>query len=393
LADVFLKKVMMLLSNEGIESDVRIINEAKSLIGEGFKISCLVWSRSGRKGVYRYQGITIKRIPLVVPFEDPRFGLFFYIMLFNLIAFFELLMTDFDIVHCNDFDTLFPGFFAAKLRRKKLVYDAHEIYSLMTGQYLSPKVVRILVALEFWLAEHVDALITVNAILVRYFSAGICNAKKVHLVMNFKNQSEFEISEETIRSFRKNHRLIGRFVVLYTGWLVPGNGLEELFSALELLDSSLRSKLSVLVCGNGFAEGHLKGIVKSKHLGDCVHFIGKINSKEVPLFVNSSDIAYIVYSKSVDYSSIRTPSRLFEAILCGKPVLASNFGELAAIVKRSKIGLTVDPEEVTEISAALSQMMQNPSLLAMFHQNALLLAQVYNWSSEEKKLIGLYESL
>lgn len=383
----------MLLGNDGVESDIRVSNEARSLLGKGYDITCMVWNRAGAKGRERYDGIKIQRIPLKAPFGDPRGSLFLYILLFNLNAFFNLLLADFDVIHCHDFDTLLPGLLAGKIKRKKVVYDAHEIYALMIEPYLPGIIVRMLSAVEFSLAKKVDCLITVNEILVNYFESGIGNKNKVSLIMNCKNRLDFQFSEKEIRNFRLRWGIDACFIILHNGWLVSGNGLEELFCAIERLKTYSKEDIMVLVCGNGFAEERLKEIVKIKHLENYVQFTGAISSKEVPLFVNACDLMYIVYNKGIKYSSIRTPSRLFEAIVSGKPVLASNFGELKKMVEKGEIGLTVNPENPDELCAAILEIKQQAALRKRFSENAKKLAEIYNWSSEEKKLLYLYDGL
>jgi len=386
------KKVVMLLAKE-LKSDARVCQEARSLLKYKYDITVVMWDRKGsskRKEVY--EGINVERVSLRVLFPSPCVSLLPYLGLFNLMTFLKLLLMDFDVVHCHDLDTLLAGLFAGKLKGKKVVYDAHEIYPLMVQPYVPKIIVKMIGVVEFLLIKKVDALITVSEIFADYFKKGVLDKVNISVIMNCKDPDDFKASRKEVTELKVRLGIENRFIILYDGWLTPDNGLEELFSAIEKLNGQIGDLMAV-ICGDGYAEEEFKKMVKEKNIENYVKFMGKIQSKDIPLFVNACDIMYVVYKPTNKYAFFRTPVRLFEAIIAGKPIIASNFGDVKRIVEREGIGLLIDPEKIDELCRALLRLKHDKKLKEELSEKAIGISKTYNWSLMEKKMLYLYEHL
>ena len=387
------KSVIMLLAKGSVQSDARVVTEAKSLIKNGYDVTVVAWDRRGAsKRREEYEQIKIRRVSLIVPFSRPSIGLLPYLVLFNLMVFFNLLSINFDVAHCHDLDTLLAGLFAGKLKRKKVVYDAHEIYGLMVQSYVPKMVVEMISVVEFFLIKKVDALITVSEILADYFRDGVRGRVNVSVIMNCKDPSDFQISEKEASKFKIRFGMENHFIILYDGWLVPDNGLEELFGAIEKLDGQIRDVIAV-ICGDGYAEEKFRKMVEEKNIEKYVKFVGKIQLKDIPLFVNACDIMYVLRKPTTKYSFLSTPNRLFEAMIAGKPVIANNFGNVRRIVEKGGFGLLVNPGDIDELCSAILMLRYDKKVRERLSEKAKYMAETYNWPFMEKRLVSLYESL
>jgi glycosyltransferase involved in cell wall biosynthesis len=382
----------MLLAKDSVKSDARVISEAQGLMRNGYDVKVMAWGREGlSKKKEEYEQFVIERIRLRTSFSNSS-KLVFYLILFNVIAFFRLLSEDFDIIHCHDLDTLVAGLFAGKLKGKKVVYDSHEIYPLMVQQILPKIVVKILFILELLLIKRVDALITVNEVFASYFEEGVGDKTTISVVMNCKDPKNFATSEKEVAEFKERFGMENHFIILYNGWLIPNNGLEELFNAIEMLRGRLEDLL-VVICGDGSAKEEFEKLVKGKNIEKYVKFVGKIKWKNIPLFINACDVMYIVYNAADKYTFLRTPLRLFEAIAAAKPILASNFGELGRMIKEVKCGVFVDIGNPKELSSILIEINRNKHLYEELCQNSKKASETYNWSVMEERLLNIYTKL
>jgi glycosyltransferase involved in cell wall biosynthesis len=383
----------MLLSDDALESDARVHKEARTLVRNGYSVTVFVWNRKGvSEGRKEFDGIKIERIPLKVPFSETRGILFFYILLFNLKTFLRLLRSSFDLVHCHDLDTLFAGLIAGKIKGKKVIYDAHEIYGLMIQPYTSKMIVKILSSVEFLLIKKTDALITVSELFSSYFKLGVGDNVEIFVIMNCKDSGDFEKSKKEIEELKIRFGVSNRFIILYDGWLTPDNGLEDLFVGIEKLNHQIRD-LMVIICGDGYCEKEFKRLVKEKNIENYVKFIGKIHSRDIPLLVNACDIMYVVYKPTNKYSFFRTPVRLFEAIIAGKPVIAGNLGNIKQIVEKGGFGLLVNYGKTDDLCDALLKLKYDIRLRNDLGEKAKNMAKTYNWFLMEEKLLKLYEHL
>ena len=119
--------------------------------------------------------------------------LFFYAWLY-LKMFWRGMRTSFDVVHCHDLDTLPLGFMLGKLKRKPIVYDAHESFPDMLEGSVHALVLRGLVHLENFLIRRIDLLITVGEKLRRHFAER--GARHSVVVGNWKRLGDFSRTEE-----------------------------------------------------------------------------------------------------------------------------------------------------------------------------------------------------
>jgi glycosyltransferase involved in cell wall biosynthesis len=76
----------------------------------------------------------------------------------------------------------------------------------------------------------------------------------------------------------------------------------------------------------------------------------------------------------------------------GLPVIASNFPLYREIVESAGCGLLVNPLKPEEIADAVIYLFKSPEEAeAMGKRGRKAVEKSYNWSMEEKKLLGLYE--
>jgi len=88
------------------------------------------------------------------------------------------------------------------------------------------------------------------------------------------------------------------------------------------------------------------------------------------------------------------PTKMFEYMSGGLPVIASDFPVYRKIVESADCGLLVDPLNPAAIAEAIVWLMQNPSRAYEMGQNGKrAIADRYNWEREAESLVATYEEL
>jgi len=88
------------------------------------------------------------------------------------------------------------------------------------------------------------------------------------------------------------------------------------------------------------------------------------------------------------------PVKMFEYMVAGIPVIASNFPLWREIIEGNKCGLCVDPLNPSEIAKAIDYIVTHPAAAQQMGENGFrAVKEQYNWAIEEKKLLALYEQL
>src|SRR5215472_14698493 len=139
--------VLMLLTNV-YDPDPRVRQEALALIRMGLRVRLLAWDRDLKAASREcIEGVEVERVFLASAHGRGTTQLFFYAALY-LKLLWRGWRTSFDVIHCHDLDTLPIGFLLGKLKRKPIVYDAHESFPDMVHGNVHPVVERGLVRLD-----------------------------------------------------------------------------------------------------------------------------------------------------------------------------------------------------------------------------------------------------
>lgn len=86
--------------------------------------------------------------------------------------------------------------------------------------------------------------------------------------------------------------------------------------------------------------------------------------------------------------------KLFEAIMCSKPILVSKGTAMAELVDRENCGLAVDCQSAEEIKQAIAKLKQNPELCNLLGANGRkVYEREYSWQVMEQRLLSLYHEI
>ena len=92
---------------------------------------------------------------------------------------------------------------------------------------------------------------------------------------------------------------------------------------------------------------------------------------------------------------LNTPTRIFDAMGAGVPVVASDLPGMAEIVRETGIGVLVDPTSPTAIAAGDPEILDAPpERLAAYREACLAAASgPYAWERGVERLLALYRNL
>jgi len=374
-----MKKIIMLLSgpcDSVLDPDPRVENEAEALAKVGYKVKIFAWDRELKsKKTEKKKKFIIERIRIKSSFGKGIKQIFKFLR-FNQKLFLKLLRSNFDIVHCHDFDTLIPGFLAAKFKRKKIIFDSHEFYPAMMKDQGMRTVSKIANKIQSYIAKRVNLVIVVNPLLQRIFKK---LNKNTQLVMNCKKLEEFQnIKEYPLKKYKNKKKF------LYIGAFSQGRNL------LELIDIFKNKNKALLILGG---NGYLEKLLKNK-LNKNVLFLGRVKKEDVPKYTLSADYLLAIYKSTLLNNEIAgPPNKLFEAIAAAKPIITSRNGSTGKMVKDIGCGIIVNPDDKEEIKQIIKNLISNRKLQKKLSLKSKQAQKIYNWEKESKKLINAYQNI
>jgi glycosyltransferase involved in cell wall biosynthesis len=88
------------------------------------------------------------------------------------------------------------------------------------------------------------------------------------------------------------------------------------------------------------------------------------------------------------------PNKLFDYMLVGLPVVASDFPLYQEVVESNRCGLTVDPTRPEEIARALEYLIEHPREAQQMGANGRqAVLETYNWEKESRRLLQIYDAV
>jgi glycosyltransferase involved in cell wall biosynthesis len=293
-----------------------------------------------------------------------------------------------DIYHANDMNVLFAAFVAARVARGRLVYDSHELWierNVRGG--LSPREKARIKRVEGFLIRRVDAVMTVNPSIAVELSH-MYQVPQPYVVMNCPSY----VNVDEMQDVGVNHipRPPGRKVLLYLGRISFGRGLEPLIAAVARLNA-----VDVVLMGNGRRDfiDWLRKYACERKIQDRIHIVDPVPFDQVVPTAAQADVGMVLFQNTCLSYYYSLPTKLFECINAGLPVIVSDFPDMARIVRDYSIGISCDPDDPASIAHAIQEMFADPVRYEQMRRNTREAAKVFNWENEGAKLVHLYRTL
>ena len=88
------------------------------------------------------------------------------------------------------------------------------------------------------------------------------------------------------------------------------------------------------------------------------------------------------------------PNKLFEYMAQGIPLVTSNFDLWKAIIEKVDCGICIDPSDPNAITEAIQVLLSDKAKAKQMGENGRdAVLNTFNWESEKKKLIKVYNEL
>jgi glycosyltransferase involved in cell wall biosynthesis len=295
---------------------------------------------------------------------------FLFYLEYNLRLGLLLVLKPFDTIYANDTDTLPGAFFASRIKRKKLIFDAHELFPEVPELQGRPFVKKVWQTIEDILLPRLKHTFTVCQSIANYYNQryGI----SMQVVRNVPNRRQQQVPLPLPAP-------AGKKIILYQGAVNAGRGLEWVIDTMPLIDDAI-----LYIIGDGDIMEQLQQQVDTLGLTGKVIFHGKASPEELHRYTPSADIGLcLLENKGLSYY-YALPNRIFDYLHAGVPVLASPFPEIKAIVETYNTGVLTDDYSPAGLAATINTLLQERYPTGHFQA----LSGLFCWEEEEKKLLA-----
>jgi glycosyltransferase involved in cell wall biosynthesis len=343
-----------------------------------YSISALGWNRESvsQEKINNYIS-NVELFNLETSFWKPSLvrilvRLFIFFPPFWVWVFAKLLGSRPKVVHACDLDSVLPCYIYTTLFRRKLVFEIFDRYAMTFVPLKFKRLYTMVNSLEEFFSKHSDVLIIANGeITLNTFQK---RPKKSAIVLNCPGDQLVDIPQDQSRK--------EIFTIVFTGHIRRYRGLETLTAAICDLEN-----VELIITGRTEDKDLLAQIQQVSN----VKYLGFLEDQSVVRTQLTSDVMIALYDPDILGNTIMLPNKLFEAMMCGIPIITNLAHE---IVNETQCGIIVEYDDMEQIRKAIITMRDNPELCKRLGTNGRkAFLEKYNWNVMEERLYKVYEDL
>ncbi|MSR44630.1 MAG: glycosyltransferase WbuB [Phycisphaerales bacterium] len=314
-------------------------------------------------------------------------------MVSAVIAAFFVTRVDVVIGTSPQFFTALGAWIVSVVKRRPFVFELRDLWPesiRVVGAMKDSFALRMLERLELFLYRRAYRIVSVtHAFKANLISRGI-KGSKIHVVTNGVDITRFmpqQRDEELVRKLG----LEGRFVAGYIGTHGLAHSLESVLDAAHMAQSQGDDSIAFVFLGDGARKEALMQRAEELQLRN-VRFVDSVGKDEVPKYWALLDVAIIHLRRTPLFETV-IPSKLFECMGMGIPVLHGVAGESAAIVEKEGVGIPFTPEDSVGLLASLRRLQSDADLYARYRANCLRAARNYDRTTLALKMLEILRGL
>jgi len=287
---------------------------------------------------------------------------------------------DADVYHLHDPELIPAGLLLAQ-RGKQIIYDAHEdlpddiLMKAWIRPRLRPPIARLAAVVEPAAARRFAAVVAATPTIQERFAGQRCRAVTVG---NFPDLAEFDGPPPADRDHER--------AVCYVGGITDVRGVRVMVEAMAHVDAAL------LLAGRFSPRGLRDQLVALPGWSRVVE-LGHTERAEVARIFRRSRAGLVLFKPTAAHLTAR-PTKIYEYMAAGLPVIASDFPRWRAVLEDAGCGLCVDPGDPGALARAIKWILDHPQeAKAMGEKGRRAVESRYNWQSEARTLEALYEAV
>ncbi|MDF0752165.1 glycosyltransferase family 4 protein [Marinobacter sp. 71-i] len=386
---------VLIVYKEDYPWDVRVEKLALTLKSDGHNVTIIARNRDQLPTIDESDQIAIRRLPItrrVPKFIQVAVNLPFWFNPFWLWLLFKSsrgIKGNRGVIIVRDLPLVKAGIIVAKFRKSKMVFDMAECYPEMyesaakfSNRSLTTKILK-----SPWFAKQYERNVVAKAdhILVmiqeskdRLISMGV-DEEKISIVSNTPPIDKFRgaMHEHSGNQLR----------IVYVGFLSKLRGLDLLIegAAQYIKTQASSDAIRIDIVGKGAQKEHLIALTNELGISESVKIHGWLDQEEVDELMSLANVGALTY-RVCGHWNHTIPNKIFDYMLAGLPVLATEVIPIARILRETDSGLVckdLDPIDIAKKMALLRDP-QRRTILGKNGQAAIKLK--YNWDNDAKAL-------
>ncbi|MBL94306.1 MAG: D-inositol-3-phosphate glycosyltransferase [Alphaproteobacteria bacterium MarineAlpha3_Bin5] len=292
-----------------------------------------------------------------------------------------------------------PQFFAAvsawwfsKRNGLPYVFELGDLWPasiVAVGAMRQSFILDLLERLELRMYNDADAVIALTRSFKKNLVARGVKSTKIAVIRNGVDTWRY-IPTKRDHDFAKNLKIGSEFVVGYVGTLGMAHALENVIDAAETLKED--KNICFLFAGAGAKYNYLQKETENRGLKN-IKFLPKQPKSKMQRVWSLCDVS-LVHLKNSDVFSAVIPSKIFEAMSMGLPILfAGPLGETSKIIQRTGSGICIAPETPGLLAEKVVLLQRKPELYQELAERSLASAALFSRETQANHMIAVLEAV
>jgi len=281
----------------------------------------------------------------------------------------------------------FSGIFLSWWLKAKMIFNVADLWpdsAVEIGAITNKKIIKFAGMIERYFYRKAFAITGQSPTIVKTIKERTLN-KYVELITNGVDTELFSPDKKN-NSIRKKYNATDKFLIIYAGLFGAAQGLGQILDAASLLKND--SNIMFLLVGDGPEKEYLVNRVNKEGLHN-VKISPPVNKVEVPSILSSADLSIIALKTFIKGA---VPSKIYEVMAVGLPVIFIGYGDAVEIINNAKAGLIVEPGDITKLVEKIHTLQHNfPLRKEMGGNGRKAVCQAYSRASIVKRFEKLLD--
>ncbi len=381
----------MLLENNPYPQDIRVRQEAESLVAAGHHVEVIAPRAAGQARLERVMGVSVRRFRVIDGAGRGVLAVLIEYLTATLAlhgAALRALARGATVLHIhNPPDMLFPAGGVFRIARRQVVFDHHDLGpELVEVKFRSKPLVhlaRVGERLTFAVASHVLAANESHAEIAR--ARGRKRREEVTVVRNGPPASWMQLP------VRIRQGKLASVRIAYVGAVATQDGVDgiaEILAALRQRRPDVAASVTVIGDGDGLEA--FEAALARHEVSDQVTIAGRVEPEQVPAMLQDADVC-IDPARASRLNEQSTMIKLAEYMVLGKPVVAYDLLETRRTV--ADAGLLVRDGDAGAFADAIAMLADDAVLRETLAERARERARWLTWNRSESALLAAYAQL
>jgi glycosyltransferase involved in cell wall biosynthesis len=233
--------------------------------------------------------------------------------------------------------------------------------------------------------------LTPNLAFRELFAKRSSRSKKIEIVMNSPLEEVFPFrapGEEILPARNPN----AKFLVMFHGTLVERHGLHNAIEAISLLRERIPGlRFEIYGEETGYLLEVILPLIAKLGSADCVHYLGEQPQTGIAQAVAACDLGIVPNLKTV-FTEINLPTRIFEYLALGKPVIVPETQGIQDYFTKENM-LFFKAGEVAGLAAQIQWVFDHPNEARTIVRKGQEIYRAHLWKEEERRFLKLVSGI